>query len=1486
MNAMMTIIRSTKFIVLTAVVAAIAVFLFDQEPASATVPKPNQDIDLATYNDRPQGMWSDGTNFFVVESDSRWGGQYLIMQYRNSNGSFNADNDKELDSANSDPTGIWSDGTVAWVADEDDTKLYAYNLSDFSRLADRDIDLAGPNGHPRGLWGVRNTILVVDQDDAKVYAYSTEDGSRQEPREFDLHSDNGNPWGIWGEGLYVWISDLDDDMLYVYLRSPNVDSHGNRIESKEIRLPSYADNVRSIWSDGETIWALNKETHPYLYAMHFKGFRHTRDEIDITDVTAPGGLWTDGNTMWVADTGRTDHGMLLAYSLSDQTRDSSKDVQLGSDNKNPLSIWSDGETVWAVEDSSGNDFLYAYAMEPEAGEEGLLAPYKSVTLASNNADPRGTWSDGETIWVSDSQRDKLFAYGLSDRDRESSQDISLHSDNGHPGEIWSDGEIIWVLDTDDKQAYAYDLSDGSRKKGREFWTAPDNDDPDGGLTGYRLRFWVADGDDEKLYAYGGRNTPPSFGGASASFEFHRSVGAGDYIGTVPLVEDPDGDLVHYSLSSGGFGVFRLVSLTGELFVRDDAPAFVGGENYTLTVSVSDSKGNLDEFNGDADDAIDIPVHVFTNDDPEFTTPTGTTFTVAEDLTAAETIGQLDITDLDSDPLVYEYQIRPNNAFSISHGEIKLSSGHSLDYESTDSYAATVRIRDNKDKSGQTDFTWDDQIEFTIRVTNVDEDGEIILESAHPQVGIEMVATLRDPDGVDLSGSNQITWEVRRNVNDSWTDVSSTDTTSADFSYTPVTLDTGATLQFRATYKDESDGTQSKTIFANTANTVLSQSPTNSPPVWTETGTVTRSVNEDVAAGSNIGAPVTATDANDDTLTYLLVEYYNTGIFEIDSGSGQISLKDDQTLDHESVPTYWVRAIVFDGKDRFGNDDTDAERPAYFDSSKLVVINVANVEEDGSVHLSTDSPEVNEEIAASLREPDGTVSNLIWQWQIADSNPSNTWEDISGATSDAYTPSLGDLGKYLRARATYDDWDNTGKEAIGEAANPVSQPSNEPPEFNEGPTTTRSVNENAPARTRLGVAVAALDPESDPLTYSLATGPDSDKFVVESGTGQLEVAAGVQFDYETATDFEFEVVVQVSDGKAADHTQDTAIDDTITVTIELVNVDEPGEVAFSMTEPMVDEPLTATLTDGDGSVSGESWHWEKSQDGVTAWEAVNGTASDTYTPLQEDEGMYLRATVGYSDGEGLGKSAQGISSGAVQAEAEEESEDSNPSEDEQDDQGTTENDEDDQGTNGNEDSGGSSGQENQPETFTDVCRRDRSADLIAECVFSNFATTRVEHDGSYTIDWSEWDAEHPEVTGYTLFLQQLIYKFVYENGVEIDTSTLSDVYETCEFTDGSWDCQRPIRSNYFEDWAGNPVDPRTVVDNSDQTQWSYALDSPGRRTIEMTFQRWSGDASDPDNEPTPVTYKAMKFEMDLVHFKAHPSPERLGVVGINGANGFD
>ena len=1462
---MFALIFSSRLLVAVSAVAAILVFLIVHETVSASVPIPWRDFDLAQGQSNPRGMWGDGNTLWVAEND-QGNNEQAIVTYNLSNGERRSQGEFHLDDHGIDIQGIWSDGTVMWVADWGDKKLYAYELNKNSynntqRIPDKDISLAGSNDHPRGVWGFGTTVLVVDSDDTKVYAYSTTDGSRLTSQEFNLHRSHDKPYGIWGEGTRVWINDTDDNMVYVYERSTNPANHGNRVEGLEISLPRGNDDSWGIWSDGEILWVVDNEDDR-VYATYFRGFRHTRDEIDISDITTPGGLWTDGETMWVSDTGRSDHGMLLAYTISDESRDSSKDVQLGSFNKKPLSIWSDGETVWTIEDTQSTDYLYPYDMDPATGQEGQVILSKLIALDSSNSDPRGIWSDEDTIWVSDSGDDKLYAYDLSDKSRKSGKDISLNNNNDDPAEIWSDGEIIWVLDTDEKHVFAYGLSGGSRKKNSEFRPVPDNDDPEGGLTGHALRFWVADGDDEKLYAYGGRNTPPSFGGATASFEFHRSLVAEDYIGTVPQVVDPDEDEILYLLTSGGFGVFSLDSQTGEVSVKDDAPAFTGGESYTLTVSITDSRNRLDAVDGDMDDAIDIPVNVITNDDPEFTTAGGTVFTVAEDAEQGDIVADLEIIDLDDDSLFYEFYVNPASPFELVQDDVKVSNPEDLNYESTNSYEVRVRIRDNKNKSGQSDLSWDDELTFTIQVTNVDEDGSLTLSSANPQVDTEIVATLTDPDGVDLDEGNEITWVARRSINNSqsnWTEISSTDTSSTTFSYTPVTVDVGETLQFEATYKDESDGTQSRTIFANTANAVLAAPPTNQPPTFGEDAPEEIYLAENTAIGTNVGEPIPASDPENDTLTFAVSPTYGD-FFDITS-TGQVFIKNNEGMDYESGAVRSLKIFLRDSKDPSGEADTD------WDTTLFVVIRLTNVDEAGTVTLSSDSPEVEVELDARLLDPDRAIHDLEWQWQSADSNPSDTWTDISGATSASYTPVTANAGKFLRAKASYGDAAGAGKEATGTATNAVIAPDNRSPEFKEGATATRTVSEDASAGTRLGAAISALDPENDTLTYSLATGSDSDKFAVDTGTGQLEVAAGAALDYED--DPSLEVVVQVTDSKAADHSQDTAIDDTITVTIELVNVDEAGEVALSMMEPVVGESISATLSDDDGGVTDASWHWEKSSDGTADWEAINGAESDSYTPSTGDEGMYLRAMVTYTDDEGADKNAEGATSSAVQAETVEE------------DNGDSEG--------GEEESGGSRGSSQQnpsPPTFTDICRQDRSAGLIAQCVVTTIATARVGHDGSYTIDWSEWDDDHPGVTGYTLVLQQLLYKTVHENGVEIDTSTLSDVYETCEFTDGAWNCERPIRSNYFEDWAGNPIGVQTVVDNSDQTQWSYSLDEPGRHTATKTFQRWSGDASDPNNEPTPVTYTAMKFEVDVVRILTHGDSDETNVIGINGANGFD
>ena len=63
---------------------------------------------------------------------------------------------------------------------------------------------------------------------------------------------------------------------------------------------------------------------------------------------------------------------------------------------------------------------------------------------TDNHDPRRIWSDGTTIWVSDSVDEKLYAYNLGTKARDGDKDIDLHSGKGDARGIWSDGTTMWV----------------------------------------------------------------------------------------------------------------------------------------------------------------------------------------------------------------------------------------------------------------------------------------------------------------------------------------------------------------------------------------------------------------------------------------------------------------------------------------------------------------------------------------------------------------------------------------------------------------------------------------------------------------------------------------------------------------------------------------------------------------------------------------------------------------------------------------------------------------------------------------------------------------------------------------------------------------------------------------------------------------------------------------------------------------------------------
>ena len=191
-----------------------------------------------------------------------------------------------------------------------------------------------------------------------------------------------------------------------------------------------------------------------------------------------------------------------------------------------------------------------------------------------------------------------------------------------------------------------------------------------------------------------------------------------------------------------------------------------------------------------------------------------------------------------------------------------------------------------------------------------------------------------------------------------------------------------------------------TVSLNTAP-VFSDSEGN--PV-TEDG---RSVVENTAAGENVGTPVTATDA--DTLTYTLGGT-DAVSFDIDQLTGQLMTK--EALDYETRDSYEVMVTATD--------------PEGASDMITVTITVTNLDEAGTVTLSSEKPTVGNNLTATLGDPDGDLTDLTWQW--SKSEDMDSWMDISGATSMSYTPTSMDVSHHLRATATYTDPLGSGKTA--------------------------------------------------------------------------------------------------------------------------------------------------------------------------------------------------------------------------------------------------------------------------------------------------------------------------------------------------------------------------------------------------------------------------------------------------------------------------
>ena len=87
-------------------------------------------------------------------------------------------------------------------------------------------------------------------------------------------------------------------------------------------------------------------------------------------------------------------------------------------------------------------------------------------------------------------------------------------------------------------------------------------------------------------------------------------------------------------------------------------------------------------------------------------------------------------------------------------------------------------------------------------------------------------------------------------------------------------------------------------------------------------------------------------------------------------------------------------------------------------TRSVTVTVTDVDEAGTVTLSTTRPRLGVALTAALSDPDGVSGQAAWRWERSVGR--NAWTVIAAATASTYTPAAADTGTFLRATASYRD----------------------------------------------------------------------------------------------------------------------------------------------------------------------------------------------------------------------------------------------------------------------------------------------------------------------------------------------------------------------------------------------------------------------------------------------------------------------------------
>ncbi len=252
--------------------------------------------------------------------------------------------------------------------------------------------------------------------------------------------------------------------------------------------------------------------------------------------------------------------------------------------------------------------------------------------------------------------------------------------------------------------------------------------------------------------------------------------------------------------------------------------------------------------------------------------------------------------------------------------------------------------------------------------------------------------------------------------------------------------------------------------------------------------------------------------------------------------------------------------------------------------------------------------------SSIADADG-MGSLAVRWQM--SSDGSSWTDIGGANGLSFTAGEAQVGRLLRATASYTDGQGS-------------------PETVSSLPTAAVVNVNDPLTGT--VSIAGVLRQSNVLS-AVSTLVDADGLGSMSWRWQSSADGTTWSDIAGATGIQYipsqaqvgqrlRVVVNLVDGHGTAESATSAATEVVVNTNDLPT----GSVVIAGT-PIQGQVLSATenLADVDG-LGPLTLQWQRSTNTVT-WTAISGATSSTFTPGQAEVGFRIRVQASYVDGQG-------------------------------------------------------------------------------------------------------------------------------------------------------------------------------------------------------------------------------------------------------------